>query len=429
MLAGALICLALSGYYISTLDTNPFFGDESYWMGKSVGWFLLTEGRFDDPFWNVVAIDQPMLVPYVFGIVTQLSGYDRAKVNTIYDFSKDFATNRREGAIPDQTLLRRCRVLSSLCGVLGCAAAMAIAWRLAGPAAGLLVAILLGLNPHYIRSVQRAMSEGMLSLWLLVGWVLCAMFACSLSQRRPRTTLKLSVALGIAIGLGAMTKLTAAPMFAGVLCVGLFYTFQAYRAPARRTRAALQLPVTAAGLAVGVGFLVFVVQSPLTWRAPIDGTWRMLTWRQMIMKDKQHAQVREYAFASPADRAGAVSARLWHDIGSFAARGISRRVHIAWLDGWLFLGGLLWLLAAERKARVAQDALRHPDLLVAWIWLVSILLPLFLFLPVDWDRYYVPGLIVTAIVQSVALGALCRYLWNKRTRLGSGRPSLQYGAA
>jgi hypothetical protein len=304
---------------------------------------------------------------------------------------------------------------------------MIVVWRLTGPIGGLTAVVLLGLNPHYIRLTQRAMSEGILSMWLLAGWLVCAALATTLERGTARRAWQLAVILGITVGLATMTKLTAAPLFFAVAVVGLHRAWRSDWARAsRRSVKGWRFPLMVTGVTLAIGYLVFIAQSPRMWRTPIAGPWRMVTWRQSIMKDKQQTFLTEYAITSVAARMETVPARLWHDTGTFAATGISKRIHVTWLDGWTFLGGLVWLLLAERRARIDGDTSRHGDLVVAWAWLAALILPLLLMIPADWDRYYVSGIIATAVVQAVGVGALFRFVvgrlarWRDRRREAEG---------
>lgn len=405
---GTVFCMALGVYYLATMDDTPFWGDESGWIGKSEGWFLLIHGEFDAPFWDTEGLDQPMFAPYAFGIVATLSGYTKATLNKMYDFEKDFAQNQREGRVPDPTLLRRCRALSIVCAILGCGAAMVIVWRLTGPVGGLITGILLGLNPHYIRWAQRAMSDGMLSLWLLLAWMICAVLANALQRRDLRRAWKWSLILGVVAGFGMMTKLTAAVIPLGIVGMGLVQVYLAERkTSAPRPVGRWRAPAMASVVASATGCGIFVLQSPTTWRNPPNGIHRMMEWRKTVIQ-KQQQVLPEYVVHGTVGRIRMLEGRVWRDLGTFAAWGLSKRIHIAWFDGWLFLTGLVWLLLRQRRARIAQDASTWQEVVLAWIWTLVLILPCGLLLPYDHDRYYLTALLASTLIQAAVLGAICR---------------------
>lgn len=414
IVAAAILFSVIGDRYMRTLDRLPLFGDESHWIGKSAGWFLLVRGQLNDPFWETEAIDQPLLVPYVFGVVASLSGYDGSSINRMYDFSRGFEENRRAGCIPDEKLLRRCRVFSGVCGLLATAVAAAIAWRLAGPVAGLAALAVLGLNPHYMRVTQRAMSEGMLGLWLLVGWLLCMAFSRSVVRCEFRKMRRWTILLGVVAGLSLTAKLTGVVTFIGIALVGglcAWWTWRAVPVQGKRARSAWRVPLMGSALALVVGYAVFIGQSPATWRNPFGALQKMLAWRAAVTANQQLA-IPEYAVRGAVRRVGTVSTRLWHDLGTFGATGVSRRLHVPWLDGWVALGGLLWLVYAERKARLAAEAVLHADLAVGLLWSCLLVVLLMFMLQIDNDRYYLPGLTATSVVQAVGIGAMIRYGWQ-----------------
>jgi len=319
VVAVVIVCVLLFTYHLGSVDSLPLFGDESHWIGKSKGWFLLIHGRFDEPFWKLEAIDQPLLVPYLFGAVASLSGYDGSMLHRMYDFSKDFETNRKEGRVPNPALLRRCRIVSLACGIVGVGAAMAILWRIVGPGGSLAVPLLLGLNPHYIRLSQRAMSEGMLSLWLLVGWLICMALAHTLDKGPARSARRWSILMGVVAGLGLTTKLTGLVIFIGMGVVGAWIALRTVIAGRRPGQGSgWRLPAVHVGVAFAVGYLVFIAQSPATWNDPLGALQRMMSWRKGVTAQQQVA-LPEYAIHGMYQRVGKASVRLGHDIGTLGA--------------------------------------------------------------------------------------------------------------
>jgi len=413
---GGLVFLAIGVYHLATINRTPFWGDEGIWVGKSAGWFLLIEGEFDDAFWSYHPIDQPMLPSYAFGIVATLSGYDRSTINKVYEYAKSYERNRQERRVPDDVLLWRCRVVSTVFGALACAAAMAVVWRLAGPVGGLSVGILLGINPHFMRMTHRAMSEGMVSFWLLVAWLTSVLFVEALTRRKVRQAWRRAALLGLAAGLGTISKLTGVAAFAAIVGIGLVQVFQARRTPsAKRRKGRWRLPAKTTAAAVGIGCLVFLAQSPATWRSPLGGTYRILQWRKFVA-EKQRARLTEHLVHGVSDRVETFTARIWHDLGTFAAFGVTRRSGIAWLDGWLFMLGLLWLILAQREARIAKDVSRWREIIAVWIWIMALGLPVLLLMPADVSSYYLSPLIASTVVQAMALGLSYRYFVRRLAR-------------
>ncbi len=408
--AGGLVLFAIGVYHLATINRTPFWGDEGGWVGRSAGWYLLIEGNFDDPFWSTHAIDQPMLPSYAFGIVGTLSGYGRSTINKVYDYGKTYERNRQEGYVPDDVLLWRCRAVSTVFGVLACAVAMGVVWRLTGPVGGLAVGVLVGINPHFMRMTHRAMSEGLVSFWLLVTWFVSLLFVEALTHRKARQAWRRAVLLGLAAGLGTISKLTGVAAFFAVVGIGLVHVLQAKRTPsAKRRKGRWRLPAKTTAVAIGVGCLVFLAQSPTTWRSPLGGTYRMLQWRKRVA-ETQRTHLTEHLVHGHADRVETFTARVWHDMGTFAAWGVSKRLRMPWLDGWLFIWGLLWLLLAQRRARIAEDVLRWRQIIAVWIWMLALNLPVLLLMPADVSSYYLSPFIASAVVQAMGLGLSLQYL-------------------
>ena len=59
---------------------------------------------------------------------------------------------------------------------------------------------------------------------------------------------------------------------------------------------------------------------------------------------------------------------------------------------------------------------REQTALVAWIWTAALILPSGALLMLDWDRYYLPGLIASSVVQGTVLGAACQVIARRVLR-------------
>jgi hypothetical protein len=418
IVVAVLVWVGIGIYQFSTMDRTPFFGDESQWIAKAGGWFLLRAGEFDDPYWDYEALDQPLFIPYVFGAVAEAGGRDVTALNAMYDFEKDYATNLKEGRVPNNALRRRCRTVSTAFGLLGCAAGMAVGWRLAGPVGGIAAGLLLGFNPLYVRSAHRAMAEGALSLWFLTGWLLCMSYAEALRGRKIRRMWVLAVCAGLVGGLGAMTKLNAGAILVGLVGVGLAHFWrEVLKGNAGAGIRPLFHTVLTTGAACAIGYLVFIAQSPLTWREPVNGPRGMWLWRSTIAAQQQ-AQYPESAMHGLGMRAGVTAVHVWHDYGTLAALGDWTSGW--WLDGWSFAAGLGWMVVGllrgnpedGRRPRPGAPAPLRTDVWVSAIWLALLLGAPALMLPLDWDRYFLPGVMACTIVQATALGATAKLVWN-----------------
>ncbi len=414
-----VLAIAVTAWQIGTIDRTPFFGDESHWIVSSAAWFHLFHGTPHEPFW-IDAFDQPMFVPYVFGAIAARQGLDELHLNPPYDFRRDYETNVREGRIPDAALLYRCRLASTLFGVGGCLAGAAIAWRLAGPWAAAAALLLVGLNPFYLRSIHRAMAEGFLAFWFLSGWLLCVLAVEAWVRVRFTRGLLLSIAVGVVGGLGAMTKLTAGIILLNAAVCALVAVHLRLRAEAaarnpfsrdtgegdasgivarRRVRRTWTLPLMQVAVALAVGYLVFIVQSPVTWREPLTGAQGLAMERRLIAADQQVEHASE-ALRTPGQRVSRFVTRVGADLGPLAS--IAGSARVLWPDGLLTLAGLACLPGLRRAERSSQRG----DTLVAVVWFVLLTLPFMAIVPLDWERYFFPAVLAFSVMEAAALGTL-----------------------
>jgi 4-amino-4-deoxy-L-arabinose transferase-like glycosyltransferase len=301
-----------------------------------------------------------------------------------YDWLHDERWNAEHGQVPAPEVLRAGRRLVPFFGGAAVAAIFFLAADAAGIPAGLVAAALFHWNPVVRTYGTRALADvPMMAFALWALWHLANRVATGWT-RAPGVLLVRAAMLGVLVGLASAIKQNGALM----VCVAAA-TFAAWVVVRRGTglgRAALAL---AAVLATSYG--LYVAVNPVLYSAPI--TLSLAQVQAWNLKFMGHAKVRpESALPGLATRANAVV--------RVVAGNRFATLPFPWLTGILVLGGLVALVVRARQA----GAWSVPAVLLVWAG-VSVAV-VTCWIPLDWDRYYLPVIAVTSVLAGAALAPL-----------------------
>jgi hypothetical protein len=382
---------------LAHVATTPFHPDETRWLNRgryiqevltprSVTWsdHFLTRG-------------QPPGGSYLMGLGLLAQGRP-PEPNRIWHFAYDDLWNVHHGNMPAQADLSAGRRTNAVVGALAIGMVYLLGRRLTTRLGGVVGAVLLAFHPLMIQLSSQALADTFLVLVL----ALTALAACWLADRptRPRALL-----LGTLIGLGGLVKLSPLLLTLPLVGLGVLLLLQPHL-PWPRLRGtpdptAMRLGTWLLPLPV-VAFAAFVAGYPYLWPDPIGRTYHLFAFRTGEMAH-QAATWPDVAIGS---RGEAVE-RIWGTLSTqFSVAGrlanaspILDRMPLA-LDLVLALGGigaLLWL--------IWRRGLASP-LAVAGLILLSQAALIVIGLRVDYARYYLPLVFVSAVTTGVLAGLI-----------------------
>jgi hypothetical protein len=206
-----VVILALSWWWLSAGQARtPLNGDESdtIWNARFFH-YLFMEGDIRRPEWgdNYWVHTQPMLSRYIVGASLWLDGQDFQLLPLPYQHNLTLEENRASGRVPDPTLLSLVRA-PMVAITTGTMVLLYLLGRiLAGPIAGLGASFLALGSPLVPLHLTQALPDAPLMFFVVLALILAAL---EVNRRpvQPRVT-RLLVGVGIALGLGFASKLTA----------------------------------------------------------------------------------------------------------------------------------------------------------------------------------------------------------------------------
>lgn len=385
------LLIAVQSRLSGAAEQVPFDGDEGRYiaLGRYFG-YLFLEHDLGRPEWgdNYWTHTQPMLPRLVLGGWLWARGHDLDTLPLPYLWQKSFKENVRQGRVPDDVLLADARVpmvwLTSSSIVL----LYLLGRVLAGPIAGLAAAALAWVGPLVRDDLLRARSDSPLGFFLLL-----ALLIGIVGARRGRAgTLPTSwaVGLGLVLGLGVATKLTAGFGLAAVVAWGVLMALT------RRDSRLVVATIRSWALVALVAGAVFILTNPHLYENPLLHAGHMLEQRAAEMEEQQRDDPHK-AIHGLANRAGYVLG------GSFADYGPNRKSKVPYGAGLASVGFAALLAGTWRGWRRARDV---PVEGLVVLTVLAYFAGITLGLNMSWQRYLVPTVLLGALLGGVGAWAI-----------------------
>jgi hypothetical protein len=394
LLFAGLFALSLA-QNVSQVNITVFHEDETRWLnrGRYVAELLTPRGlTWSD---HYVTRGQPPGGSYLMGIGLLAQGRP-LQPNGVWDFGHNMLWNIRHGNMPAQVDLAAGRRTNAVVGALTVGVVYLLGQRLTNVLGGVAGALALAFHPLFIRLSSQALSD---TLFVLIV-ALAALTACQLADKPtwPRTLL-----LGTLLGLGGLTKLSPLLLSGLLAALGAFLVVRP-SLPWSRLRVAPDLAAQALGQRLltlpAVAFAVFVLGYPYLWPDPVGRTYLLFAFRAEEM-GRQIANWPRFAISNP----GEAATRIWdvlgeqHSVGDRLMESFPLlRIVPTSLDLLLAVGGagmLLWII--RRRGPDSSHALAGAILLGQGVLIV-------IGLRVDYVRYYLPLILVNAVMIGVFVG-------------------------
>ncbi len=422
----SLACLVLLGW---RLPEEPIFVDEAAFISQSYFWDLLISGRVNDPLWlEYPAYDLPPLPKYLVGAALQTRGI--ARVNRQWAIA--WYSNLHEQRFLSRRILLTARLPSLILGVVGCVGAFLLCRTAGSDRLGGIAALLIALNPLYSLHAMRAMADVPAEALVLLTCAL-GLVAWTRLLDRPmpyQQTIGYGVGVGILGGLAVLAKLNGGlglMILAAWTVLGLGVSkFE------RRIVVGFALYLSTAGLAA---LMTFVLINPFVWsrpetmgsiplanpvknrESPVSRLEKIVTHRFEVPAGQQKLFPHN-ALITPAQKLAALGVQGFGRFGPFGPRHSDSTRRYDWPQDW---GALIWISVVVSGAlillkRGRQQALRSQPP-TAWALVAMAFISagtVGWFLPLAWDRFFLPIQSSMAILGAACLDSGIRVVANLR---------------
>jgi 4-amino-4-deoxy-L-arabinose transferase-like glycosyltransferase len=419
MIGGLILGVLSLGALGYDLPSEVHWNDESAFIAQSYFFDLVLEGARDDPAWiSYPAIDLPPLPKYLIGLMLHIQGHRRPEPREAMAWYWD--PNRR---FETPEMLRAARWPSVILGALGCVAVYGLGALCRDARTGAVAALLLVVNPLYRLHARRAVADVPCEALVLSTTALALWFwQRTLSGRiRPWSGIGAVLIVGMLAGLAVLAKLNGG---LALMTIGS-WTVLALTLP--RVPAGRKLTILGSVLMMGaIAFATFVLLNPTLTARPvgpipedpaaiaregIGGRLAAILRHRVKLSALQRNVHADYALVGSWEKIKAVAVQGLGRFGPFGPWRSHPPVRYDWVQD---RGALVWgpwvLIGAVWAGFRGRTQLREGVPPTAWALLLQAVLALVtvtIYIPLAWDRYYLPiesGLTVLAAGAAVASG-------------------------
>jgi 4-amino-4-deoxy-L-arabinose transferase-like glycosyltransferase len=413
---------ALMVYILAGICLTPPHGDEYMFMAMSRDTYYMAHGDWQHLVYTPPVVqdsDQYLRLlngtinKTLIGIVWMLQGRTIDSLPGVFVWTMPYDWNQRQGNVPSDDDLHTARWPSAILAALGVIPMFFIGWQLRLRSLAYPSALIYALHPVILLNGRRAMLEGSLMFFTLatMAWLL-ALIVSEHSATAHGFMSRLSPwvrygVLGILAGLAVASKQTGLVIAVAALLAALL-------AGVARDRS--WRPIAWVGLAGVAALITWFALNPIYWSHPFGAMRTAITDRTELL-DQQVVAAGPLAYSSWWQRIQATITQPFltppqyyeSDTWSGLINPQITAYQSSAIDGWDWgpiIGVVLTLLAGIGLVALCYDAL-HRDK-IAWailIWTVFTIAAS-LAVPLGWQRYYLPLMLVAIVLAAEGLGRL-----------------------
>lgn len=407
-------------HYTFRLDSAPFHPDEHDFVGRAAYFDLFIKRDFSNKEWQDFGVyDQPPLAYYVYGLTLHLFGYkdiakeqERIGYNLVPDENGvlEICNNKiwwvcQQGReispeqfklLPSFEMISKARITAVVFS-LGCLILVFfVASKLGGWFTGVISMTFFGLNSLLFGMGRNATTDSILLFFLLATTLVIIYGANKYRLKNIGKFLIFTLLVGVLAALAASTKLN------GGMVLIFWFLVLFILASGNFSKEKRQWLLAASGFLISliVFFNVFVFLNPYLYPDPIGGAINMIKHRINTSNGQQGIFPKDALFTFP-QRFNSVFKRTLTGNGGY------NNFKIQGLDLFLFLSGLLLMLISGKNKYKKK---KFPEEFVVFIWTILTFACVIAYIPLDWDRYYLPLIPCIAIVQAYAVVGIGRFI-------------------
>jgi 4-amino-4-deoxy-L-arabinose transferase-like glycosyltransferase len=382
-------------------DLSNYHGDESLWLSVSGKLFRLfaIDRNLTHPIWqkeySTFGASQPQIGKYLIGLGVSFTGFKGNPIDYYWHWDQNRAWNLAH-VVPPRDVVASGRLPIALLGIVACLAFYWLVTLVVNEWCALLALASLLSAPLLRVSSRRAMIDTPALTFGLLTLVALVYLLRALRAGYWRRAVWWAVPAGLCAGLAIGTKLHA--LLVLIVCFTALIAEAAYalRMSQRHMTAAI---VCLAVLGVGA-WLVFYGSNPFLYPHPITGVQHLLALNAMV------AGIPMQQLTTTPQRIMAV----WRSLQTYAPLAQLGLPLGPWLIG-------LGIIAVGAAARQGYATLRARQLDLILLWISVSVVGITLWLPHDWDRYYLPLQPCIALLQAYGIwwcGATCLSFGRER---------------
>ena len=392
-----LIGVLLVFGFTKDIASVEFHPDESFWIVSSVRLDKLLAGDFNSAVWTedpIIIFEVRPLPSYFTAIGQRLGGISANELPAYWDWGLSDEENIASGAMPDAETIWWSRLPMA---VIGAVSLLFISVLLGNSHSRLAAYVftLVSFNEYFLLQLRRAMSEASVLFFTVLAMLASIKLMTAVRNDDTRKSVQWALIAGLFSGLAGQSKLTGLAC-AGIAILGVLLVFNSN--PFRWFAILQQRKILIVILVVTVATIsTFIASYPSFYEDMLDKISETLYARDQTLA----FQVATYTWMviPPDQRGGLLFSRVFeYPINLHANQWIMTMSLLA--NFLLAIVGLVYTVGQ------AFSGILHRE-----IYLVLLLGALFfaapmLFIPLDWDRYYLFPIFFTCIFFAIGISEM-----------------------
>lgn len=390
-----VLAVLLFGRFCSNLQSVEFQPDETFWIGSSVRFDKFLAGDFESPIWNQPFVNYEVRpVPsYIVAISQRLGGVRTDDLPLYWDWALTQDQNISRGAMPSHTAIWWSRLPMAVISVLTLLGTIILIGKAHSRIAAY-VFTLISLNDYFLLHLRRAMSEAPLLLFTVLALYGSYKLLMVIEQNSMKKVVSWSVIVGIFCGLAGQSKLV------GLACVAIpiLGTFiLMFRSTRTSQKSVVRTLLMVAGLVLCTSLLIFIASYPFFYRNTLYRTLGTFYFRSAVVEGQEKLYASQVIL--PSNRINILFQRIFEYPVSLDSNGITDSL-FHWINFLVVAFGAAYVI--RQAWRKGQDWEKSVILLLGAL---TCAVPM-LFVPFDWDRYYLYPIFFSCIFFVIGISQL-----------------------
>jgi hypothetical protein len=390
-----VLAVVLFGGFCSNLQSVEFQPDETFWIGSSGRFDKFITGDFESPIWNQPFVNYEVRpVPsYIVAISQRLGGVRTDDLPVYWDWALTKDQNISRGAMPSQTAIWWSRLPMAVISVFTLLGTIILIGKAHSRIAAY-VFTFISLNDYFLLHLRRALSEAPLLLFTVLALYASYKLLMVIEQNSMKKIVSWSVIVGIFCGLAGQSKLTGLAC-AAIPILGTFILM--FRSTPTSHKSGSRTLLVVGGLVLSTSLLIFIASYPFFYRNTLYRTLGTFYFRRAVIEGQEKLYASQVIL--PNNRINILFQRIFEYPVSLDSNSIADSL-FHWINFLIVAFGAAYLMRlAWRKG---QDWEKSVILLLG---AVTCAVPM-LFVPFDWDRYYLYPIFFSCIFFVIGISQL-----------------------
>ena len=391
-----ILAVLLFGVYGGNLLSVEFQPDETFWIVSSTRFDEFLKGEFNSRIWTdvpLISFEVRPIPSYIVAIGQRVGGVSSASLPIYWDWSLPKEENISQGAMPSARVLWWSRLPMALLSVFSLLGTILLLAKAHSRIAAYLFA-LIGINEYFLLHLRRAMSEAPLLLFTVLVLYASFKLLTVLPENSMKKIILWSVIAGVLSGMAGQSKLTGLAC-AGIAILGtlILISRPTYFSQIPRGRTLLVVSF----IVVCTSLLVFFASYPFFYRNTLHRVLTTFYIRGQIVE----AQVNQYTDQTiqSNERHYILFQRIFrYPLGLRTNNTADSLFH--WINFLMIVFGLSYSIK-----QIGMKMENQEFFIVLVLGTLVCAVPM-LFVPFDWDRYYLYPIFFSCIFFSIGIGQL-----------------------